>query len=147
MKRDVGRSVAGIACAVIAVLIHICALAADADALKINEIISKVDRPGVTRAEIVSYFSRIEGENARGEGRVVLVLPDLGNRLKIRILAAASEPAKGYNVLLYAPGEAELNKGDWISFEGKIMRMNPYMGVNIDVRGTFKKTPVCEQEY
>lgn len=112
-------------------------------ALKINDVIKNVSPENTTGAEFKEYYKKIEGKKAAGEGKVVYILPDINNRHKIRILTAANSPEKGYNILLFTPQDArsELQKGDTIYFEGKIGRVNSYMGVSIDLVGTYKKTP------
>lgn len=117
------------------------AYAEERAALNINDIIKNVSPENVTGAEFKAYYKTIEGKRAAGEGKVVYILPDINNRHKIRILTSASEPGKGYNVLLFTAQDArsELQKGDMISFEGEIGRVNSYMGVSIDMRGMYKK--------
>jgi hypothetical protein len=58
------------------------------------------------------------------------------------VLAAGSDPEKGYNVMLYVKQELrpDLDKNDRIAFEGEISRLSAYKGALIDLReATFRK--------
>ena len=90
------------------------------------------------------YFKDVKGKKAKGEGKVVYVLPVTKEQYKIRILTSASTPHKGYNVLLFTNQDAslDLNKGDLVIFEGQVERVIPYQGANLDIYGTYKKSGV-----
>jgi hypothetical protein len=118
-----------------------CYAAEDA-LLNVDNIIKNVDPDKITKAQFKEYFKTIEGEKAKGEGKVVNVFPIGKNNYRIMILTSASEPEKGYNVVLYTTQDvsSELGKNDKITFVGEVRRVNPYKGASIDIYGTYKKT-------
>lgn len=108
--------------------------------LDVNEIIKNVDPTKFTKAQIKEYYKSVEKKQARGEGIVVNVLGKK-ERYKVTILTPASNPEKGYNVVLYTTQDAtsELNMKDRIVFEGEVGRMSTFRGVSVDIHGTYKK--------
>lgn len=118
---------------------------AQEQAMNIDEVIKNTDPTKFTKAQINEYFKQVKGKAARGEGKVVDVLPPrVGSRgmLRVTILTAASKPEKGYNVvLLTTQSEAvsELKMNDHISFEGKIDKISTFRGTSVDLIGTYRK--------
>lgn len=109
--------------------------------LNVDNIIKNVDPEKITKAEFKEYFKTIEGKKAKGEGIVVNVLYGGKDRYRITVLTTASEPEKGYNVVLFTIQDAhsELKQNDKIIFEGQVQRINPYKGASIDLQGNYKK--------
>jgi hypothetical protein len=110
-------------------------------ALNADDVIKNVDPSVVSKAQFKEYFRDVEGKKVKGQGLVVNVLGGGLSRYRISILTPASEPEKGYNVVLYTSQDAgdELKKGDKVSFEGEITRVNPYRGASLDIHGTYKR--------
>ena len=106
-----------------------------------DNIIKNVDPDKVTKAEFKEYFKTIEGKKAKGEGIVVNILHGGKERHKVTILTPASEPEKGYNVVLFTTQDApsDLKQNDKVIFEGEVVRVNPYKGASVDLQGTYKK--------
>jgi len=110
--------------------------------LNVDDIIKNVDPDKVTQAQFKEYYKTIEGKKAKGQGKVVKVFSGGKNIHRVRILTSASEPEKGYNVVLFTIQDApsELEKNDKIFFEGEVGHIIPYKGASIDLHGTYKKT-------
>jgi hypothetical protein len=109
--------------------------------LPVNEVIEKVDATKYTKAEIKDYHATIKGKKAEGTGKVVNVLPGKRDRHRVTILTRASNPEKGYNVVLYTTMNApsELKIGDEIKFKGEIGRLSTIRGSSIDIIGSYEK--------
>ncbi len=125
----------------LSVLGHVASAYAEEPVLNVDEVIKNVDPDTTTKSQFKEYFKTIEGKKVAGVGKVVHVLPGGSNTNRVTILTKASEPEKGYNVVLYTSQDAksELSKDDKITFEGQISRVNPYKGASIDIiRGTYK---------
>ena len=117
---------------------------ADETALNVDEILKNLDPDKVNQFQAKEYFKDVKGKKAKGEGKVVYVLPVTKEQYKIRILTSASTPHKGYNVLLFTNQDAslDLNKGDLVIFDGQVERVTPYQGASLDMYGTYKKSGV-----
>ncbi|MEW6587233.1 MAG: hypothetical protein AB1442_16680 [Nitrospirota bacterium] len=116
--------------------------AADNSALTIDDVLKNVDPSAVTKAQVKVYFKEVNGRKVKGEGTVVNVFPGTRDTHRIAVLAAGSDPEKGYNVMLYVSQEArpDVNKNDRIAFEGEISRLSAYKGALIDIHAaTFQK--------
>lgn len=109
--------------------------------LDIDEVIRNVDPEKINKAQFKEYFKDINGEKAKGGGIVIRILPSSQGLNRVAVLTPASNPGKGYNVVLYTiqPASAELKENDKVLFEGKITRVNPYEGASIDIHGTYQK--------
>jgi|GEM_PF-2708581 len=118
---------------------------AQEQAMDINEVIKNTDPAKATKAQINEYFKQVKGKIAKGEGKVVDVLPPrVGSRgmLRVTILTPVSKPEKGYNVvLLTTQSEAvsELKMNDQITFEGRIDKISTFRGTSVDLTGTYRK--------
>jgi len=110
--------------------------------LKIDEVIKNIDPDTTSKAQFKAYFEDVKGKLAKGEGKVVNILPGKEGHARVAILTPASNPEKGYNVVLYTGQDApsELQKNDRVMFEGEIDRVNAFKGASIDIHGTYKKT-------
>jgi hypothetical protein len=118
--------------------------AQEGGALNIDEVIKNTDPATATKAQIKTYFDKVKGQQARGEGVVVDVLPPGGwsrEYYRVTILTPASKPAKGYNVVLYTTQDtlSDLTLNEKVSFEGKLHRTSPFKGGSVDIVGTYKK--------
>jgi hypothetical protein len=112
--------------------------------LNLDEVTKNTDPATATNAQIKTYSEQVKGKQDRGEGVVVDILPPRArsaDQARVTILTPASNPGKGYNVVLYTSKEAmsELKISDKVSFEGKIQAISSIRGVSIDVMGTYKK--------
>lgn len=122
-------------------LILIFALTAFAQegVLSVDEVIKKLDATKYTKAQIKEYHGTIKGKQAEGTGKVVNVLPGKKDRHRVTILTPASNPEKGYNVVLYTTKDApsELTIGTKIKFKGEIGRVSTWRGTSIDIHGDY----------
>ena len=117
-------------------------LAGEDPVLSIDDVLKNVDPAKVTKAEVKEYYKEVSGKRVKGEGTVANIFPGTRDTHRIAVLAAGSDPEKGYNVMLYVKQELrpDLDKNDRIAFEGEISRLSAYKGALIDVRGaTFRK--------
>jgi len=110
------------------------------DVLDVNTIIKSIKPDTMTKVQIKEYYSSVKGKTAKGSGKVVDVSPGRG-KYKITILTSASNPPKGYNVVLYGKGDAptNLNKGQTIKFEGEVGRISTFRGLSVDIIGSYSK--------
>ncbi|MBM4137231.1 MAG: hypothetical protein FJ241_10440 [Nitrospira sp.] len=114
-------------------------IAQEGAVLDVNEIIKNVDPAKFTKAQIKEYYKNVEKKQAKGEGIVVNVISGKGKH-KVTILTPASNPEKGYNVVLYTTQNAtELNMKDGITFEGEVGRLSTWKGASIDIHGSYRK--------
>jgi hypothetical protein len=122
-------------------MIASCPVYAEDKILNIDEVIRNVDPEKVNKAQFKEYFRDIDGQTVKGAGIVVNILPGSRGTNRVAILTPASNPDKGYNVMLYTTQDvsAEIKKDDRILFEGKITRVNPYQGASIDLHGAYQK--------
>ena len=117
--------------------------AQEGEVLRVDEVIKNTDPATMTKAQIKAYFDKVKGKEARGEGTVTDVLPPGGwvrDYFRVTILTPASNPEKGYNVVLYTKQEAvsDLKMNDKVSFEGKLHRISSVKGGSVDVVGSYK---------
>jgi hypothetical protein len=129
-----------ISLAIIAAFILASALAYAGGMLEVNTIIKNIRPDTMTKAQIKEYYKTVRGKMARGTGRIVDFSTGRG-KYKATILTSASHPAKGYNVVLYARGEAPkgLNRGQTVKFEGKVGRISTFRGLSVDIKGSITK--------
>ncbi|MEW6002825.1 MAG: hypothetical protein AB1638_09305 [Nitrospirota bacterium] len=117
-------------------------LAEENSVLSIDEVLKNVDPAKVTKAQVKEYYKEVSGKKVKGEGTIVNVFPGTRDTHRIAVLAAGSDPEKGYNVMLYVTQETrpDVNKNDRIAFEGEISRLSAYKGALIDIhRTSFRK--------
>jgi len=120
-------------------------LFAEENKLDVNTILINIDPDKVNKAQVKEYFKEIHGKIARGEGKVINILPGNKENFRIRILTSASSPEKGYNVVLFTTQDATsgISAGDIIIFEGTVERINAFQGASLDIHGTcWKKSNV-----
>jgi len=125
---------------IIAAIVLASTLAFAEDVINVNTIIKNIKPDTMTKVQIKEYYSTVKGKAARGTGKVVDVSPGRG-KYKITILTNASNPEKGYNVVLYGKGDAptDLNKGQTIKFEGEVGRISTFRGLSVDIKGSLTK--------
>lgn len=119
-------------------------LLAEEDFLNVDTILINIDPDKVNKAEVKEYFKDIHWKTAKGEGKVINILPANKDTFRIRILTKASNPEKGYNVVLFTTQNAttDISEGDIIIFEGKVERINAFQGASIDIHGTYRKKTI-----
>ncbi len=128
-------------CWIILGVIFCSYLFAEEKTLDVDTILINIDPDKVNKAQVKEYFKEVHGKIAKGEGKVINILPGSKENSRIRILTPASTPEKGYNVILFTTQDAtsEISIGDIIIFEGIVERINAFQGASLDIHGTYQK--------
>lgn len=126
--------------AITLVIIRVGAVSAGDDAVSAKEAVQYLDKKTYTNAQIRDYYRGLKKKTVKGTGMVAEVKPARKN-YEICVLVTDTKYDRACNLVINT-GQKEalhLKKGEKIAFEGKFIRLTPFVNYYVIIKGTYKK--------
>lgn len=111
-----------------------------ADIVPAKEAVKYLDKNKYTKAQIKEYYSSIKGKTIKGTGTIAEVKQARKN-YELCVIVTGTTYDRACNLVVSTDQEdaMKLKKGQKVSFEGKFVRLTPFVNYYVIIKGKYSK--------